>query len=99
MHNLAKRCSAVVRIESVGKSVEGRDLWALELSDLSRSHLARPAFRYVGNMHGDEPSGRQAMQAEPAALCASQPDWSMEASQAADVARIIGCWPDTRGDR
>ena len=58
LHELSRRCSPVARLTSIGKSVEGSDLWALEIGDKAMAHLPRPAFRYVGNMHGDEPSGR-----------------------------------------
>jgi len=46
--------------QSIGKSVEGRELLVIRLSsDVSkRSHL-KPMFKYVANMHGDETIGRQ----------------------------------------
>ncbi len=58
MRGYAERCSAISRLFSVGKSVEGRDLWALEISSRPGLEQAKPSFKYVANMHGDEPSGR-----------------------------------------
>ena len=41
-----------------GKSTKGQDLLALELYAGGASEQHRPGFKYVGNLHGDEPSGR-----------------------------------------
>lgn len=50
----------LVNVYSIGKSVEGRDLTVLQISEGVNSHHAdRPAFKYVANMHGDESVGRQ----------------------------------------
>jgi hypothetical protein len=43
---------------SLGQSAGGRDLWALEISDKPGANEAEPNFKYIANMHGDEPSGR-----------------------------------------
>ena len=52
------RCPHVAKLASIGKSVGGSDLWVLELGDRSPVDVDRPAFRYLANMHGDEPTGR-----------------------------------------
>ncbi|KAK3916566.1 Carboxypeptidase D [Frankliniella fusca] len=46
---------------SIGKSVEGRDLWALELrSNIGAERpLGQPMVKLVANMHGDETVGRE----------------------------------------
>ena len=54
---------------SIGKSAQGRDIWALEISDAPGTLEPEPAFKYVGNMHGDEPSGRQLLLRLAEALC------------------------------
>lgn len=50
----------LVKSYSIGKSVEGRELLVLQISeDVKNSHYERPSFKYVANMHGDESIGRQ----------------------------------------
>ncbi|GER49725.1 carboxypeptidase D, partial [Striga asiatica] len=44
---------------SIGKSALGVPLWALEISDLPGKIEAEPAFKFIGNVHGDEPVGRE----------------------------------------
>jgi carboxypeptidase D len=68
LHAYVKRCGAIARLASAGKSADGAELWVLTLgSDLEKP---RPAFRYIGNMHGDEPSGRQLLLGLAEWLCA-----------------------------
>lgn len=57
LHDLAKRCE-VADIFSLGKSVKGVEMWGLELSNRTALNEPRPHFKYIANMHGDEPSGR-----------------------------------------
>lgn len=55
-----KSYSELVNVYSIGKSVEGRDLTVLQITQSVKSHHAdRPAFKYVANMHGDESIGRE----------------------------------------
>ena len=59
MHDLARRYPDLVRLYSIGRSAEGRELWALEVSDAPGRLEPEPNAKYVANMHGDEPSGRR----------------------------------------
>ncbi|XP_076898101.1 carboxypeptidase SOL1-like isoform X1 [Bidens hawaiensis] len=53
------RCSHISRIYSIGKSVFGVPLWAMEISNGPGKEEAKPAFKFIGNVHGDEPVGRE----------------------------------------
>lgn len=71
LQDFADRCSAIARLTSIGKSVEGRELRVLEISDRPGQVEAEPNVRMVGNLHGDEPSGRVFTLALAEWLCAN----------------------------
>lgn len=50
-----------MRTCSIGKSASGNPLLVLEISDHAGKVEAKPNFKYIGNIHGDEPSGRWAL--------------------------------------
>uniref|UniRef100_A0A803MTA0 Peptidase M14 domain-containing protein n=1 Tax=Chenopodium quinoa TaxID=63459 RepID=A0A803MTA0_CHEQI len=54
-----ERCSNISRIYSIGRSVNGFPLWVMEISDKPESEEPEPAFKFIGNVHGDEPVGRE----------------------------------------
>eukprot|EP00882_Tetradesmus_deserticola_P011128 GHRQ01011767.1.p1 GENE.GHRQ01011767.1~~GHRQ01011767.1.p1 ORF type:complete len:333 (+),score=114.99 GHRQ01011767.1:504-1502(+) len=56
---------------SIGKSVGGAELWVLEISDTPGVRDAKPHFKYVGNMHGNEPSGRMLLPQLAEWLCSN----------------------------
>lgn len=52
--------SQLCRVFSIGRSVEGRELWAVEISTTPGDQTAfKPNVKYIGNMHGDEVVGRE----------------------------------------
>lgn len=70
LHDFTERCASIARMHSVGASIGGARLWVLVLADEQQQAQPRPAFRYIGNMHGDEPSGRQLLLGLAEWLCA-----------------------------
>ncbi|XP_064612625.1 carboxypeptidase D-like [Liolophura sinensis] len=47
-------------LHSIGKSVQGRDLWVITIGQSPNNHVPmRPHVRLVGNMHGNEAVGRE----------------------------------------
>nr|XP_012140788.1 PREDICTED: carboxypeptidase D-like [Megachile rotundata] len=58
--SLARTYPTLAKVSSIGKSVEGRDLLVLEISENVRERkLGEPMVKYVANMHGDEAVGRE----------------------------------------
>lgn len=61
-HNLVLRFPKLAKVHSIGKSVEGRELLVLEISEnIDERKLGEPMVKYVANMHGDESVGRELM--------------------------------------
>lgn len=59
MRSYIRRCGHMSRMFSIGQSKQGRQMFALELSNSPGRAEAKPNARFVGNMHGDEPASRQ----------------------------------------
>ncbi|CAA6671716.1 unnamed protein product [Spirodela intermedia] len=55
----SQKCGNISRTYSIGQSVNGFTLWVIEISDKPGIEEAEPAFKFIGNMHGDEPVGRE----------------------------------------
>ncbi|MGH0128102.1 UNVERIFIED_CONTAM: hypothetical protein FKN15_060268 [Acipenser sinensis] len=60
LQSVSKNYSTFTNLYSIGKSVQGRELWVLVLGKYPMEHkVGIPEFKYVGNMHGDEVVGRE----------------------------------------
>lgn len=60
LDSLARRYPHLARVFSIGKSVKGRDLLVLEISEnVGQRSPGEPMVKYIANMHGDEAVGRQ----------------------------------------
>jgi len=59
MQNLANAHPNLVRMVSIGQSVQGRQLWMLKISDNPDLEEDEPEFKYTSTMHGNEPVGTE----------------------------------------
>ncbi len=59
MQTFANQFPKITRLVTLGKSIEGRELWALKLTDNPDIEEDEPEFKYVSTMHGDEPVGTE----------------------------------------
>ena len=59
MQALVTNYPNLVRMVSIGQSVQGRELWMLKLTDKPDVEEDEPEFRYVSTMHGTEPVGAE----------------------------------------
>lgn len=58
---VAQKYPNLAKVFSIGKSVQGRDLWVVKIAQNVGSDDHRPEFKYIANMHGDEIMGRELM--------------------------------------
>ncbi len=49
----------LAKLETLGKSVNGKEIWALKISDNVQNDEAEPEVKYVSTMHGDEVVGME----------------------------------------
>jgi len=59
LQTFAESYPAITHLISLGQSVQGRELWALLISDNPGVQENEPEFKYVSTMHGDEPVGTE----------------------------------------
>ncbi|MDR6562492.1 MULTISPECIES: M14 family metallopeptidase [unclassified Arcicella] len=58
--DLAKAYPDLVKVESMGKSFQGRDMWVLTISDTKTGNVSRkPGFYIDGNIHSNEIQGTE----------------------------------------
>ncbi|MBM3316334.1 MAG: carboxypeptidase regulatory-like domain-containing protein [Candidatus Eisenbacteria bacterium] len=50
---------AITQLVSLGQSVQGRDIWAMKISDNAALDEAEPEVKYTATIHGDEPVGME----------------------------------------
>ena len=59
LNGYAANYSSICRLLSVGKSVQGRDLWAMKITSKPDLPADKPKFKYISTMHGNEPLGTE----------------------------------------
>lgn len=62
LRSTTSRYPSLTALYSIGKSVQGRDLWVLVVSASPYEHMiGKPDVKYVANMHGNEAVSRELM--------------------------------------
>lgn len=59
LDSIAIEHPAICWLESIGQSVQGRELWFMKISDNVSQEEDEPEFKYISTMHGDEPVGTE----------------------------------------
>lgn len=49
----------IMKLISIGKSVKGKELYFVKISDNVETDEVEPEFKYISSMHGDEITGRE----------------------------------------
>ena len=62
LKQLVAKYPKLAKLISIGKSVEGRDLWVVKISDNVEKDETEPEFKYISSMHGNEITGRELTQ-------------------------------------
>jgi hypothetical protein len=55
----AAKNPSIMKLISIGKSVKGKELWVMKISDNVNVDEVEPEFKYISSMHGDEITGRE----------------------------------------
>ncbi|CAH0564074.1 unnamed protein product [Brassicogethes aeneus] len=62
LRDTTRRYPSLTALYSIGKSVQGRDLWVMVVSASPYEHMiGKPDVKYIGNIHGNEAVSRELM--------------------------------------
>eukprot|EP00889_Picochlorum_renovo_P004239 jgi/Picre1/31269/NNA_006623.t1 len=81
LRGLEKRCKKIIKVEKIGKSTLQKTIDAIRVSKAVGKGGVLPKVKIIGNVHGDEPTGRVFTVALAEWLC----DMMEKDSKASDV--------------
>ncbi len=59
LYALAAKYPNIMKLTSIGKSSQGKELLVMKISDNVGADEVEPEFKYISSMHGDEITGRE----------------------------------------
>jgi hypothetical protein len=59
LQEFAATYPSLTQLYSIGKSVQGRDIWCLRITDSPQQRQAEPSMAYLSTFHGNEPVGAE----------------------------------------
>jgi len=59
LQELQERYPEILNLISIGKTVSGREMWFVKISDNVALDEAEPEFKFISTMHGDEVVGQE----------------------------------------
>lgn len=88
LRGLEKRCKKIIKVEKIGKSTLQKTINAIRVSKAVGKGGVLPKVKIIGNVHGDEPTGRVFTVALAEWLC----DMMEKDSKASDVLSKVDLW-------
>ncbi|XP_072538645.1 uncharacterized protein aebp1b [Salminus brasiliensis] len=89
MKSVSDECPNITRLYSLGKSVKGLEIYAMEITDNPGIHeTGEPEFRYTAGYHGNEALGRELLLLLTQYLCKEYKDGNPRVRRLVDGIRI-----------